>query len=772
MFRRVCLAVVVLLSGLAVLPPRFVVAGGVPPTPSAREVDALDRRSEDVSADGHYALTSDQFLGGADTRVNLDTGAKDVFGFQALLPHLTDDGSVMIYSPLGEDTIWRYTFATNANVQIALVNPPPSWGFSLLDISGDGRYLGLYGTTGLYSDSGVFLYDTITHAWRQPDSLMPDFALGTQRQSNKVSISSSGRYAAWQTFSLAGAPAEIWVYDWQTNTAVNASPRYDGAPFSDGNGAQDPDISSDGRSVVYRSNSSNLLASYPTAAPRVYLRRLDAAQTVMVTANESSSSPPGYVGPTVAGPGSVVGVMEDRTSHYPDGVTVNSVPQPVLYYLPALTSVVLTDPGSPTLPNGFAWSLLLSKNGARAVFTTDGDNFTTVTPTDPAGGQSKRVFVSDIASSLPTRLMDTRPGSTTDDGQFQGAGRVAAASTVQLTVGGRRDIPTDAAAVGLNVTVVGSSQPGFVTIWPCGQTEPVASSLNFPAGGVVANLVVSQLGTAATVCISPSAAVHIIVDAVSVFPNGSQYVPLVPQRMLDTRSTGTTIDHQFEKSGPIAANNDLVLQLSGRQNIPSGTVAVALNIAAINPGAVGFVTAYACGSVVPTASTLNFVTGVTRASLTIVALSASGTVCLRSSVSLNLLADAIGYFGSGSTYTALNPARLADTRTGKTTIDHLFEATGTQAAGTTMQLAIANRGGAPAGASTVSLDVVAVGNTTGGYLTVYPCGLPQPNSSTVNFIVGAASNNHVIVDTGNTNQVCIYTSGTTHIIVDIEGVLP
>jgi hypothetical protein len=771
MNRRVLASVVGVIASLAVVSPATSVGAAGVPGPATREVDSLDRRLEDVSADGRYALTSDFFWAGADTRVNLLTGAKDVLAFRAFQPHLTDDGTAMVYSTGVDDTFFTYTFANQANQQIALVNAPANWGFALIDISGDGRYLALQGSSGVYADSGVFVYDTVSHVWRQPDSLMPDFAIGPQRQSGDASISSSGRYTAWTTYPAGGARSEVWVYDWTTDTAVNAGPRVDGAPYNDGDGAWDPDISSDGRSVVFRSDSSNLVSFFPTVVPRVYVRRLDAGETVMVTENESQGTSLEYKGPSIGGPGSVVGVLEDRSTRAPDPA-VNPLPQPVLYYLPALSSVGLGQPTGSTLANGYARSVLVSENASRAVFATDADNFMSVTPTDPAGTLSTRVFAADIASALPTRLMDTRPGFATDDGQFQGGGPLAASSVTQLVVGGRRGIPLDATAVGLNVTVTGSTAAGHVTIFPCGQTQPLASSLNIPAGGAVANLVISQLGTSAAVCISPSVAVHVIVDAVTVFPAGSQFAPLVPQRMLDTRPIGATIDGQFKNLGPLVANTDLQLQLTGRTNIASGAVAVALNIAAIAPGAAGFVTAYPCGTTPPEASVLNFRPSVTRASLTIVPLSPSGAVCLRSNTSVHLLADAVGFFGPGSTYTALNPARLADTRPLHTTIDHLFEATGTQAAGSTMQLTIAGRGGAPAGNSTVSLGVVAAGNTGGGYLTVYPCGLPQPASSTLNFIAGAASNNHVIVDTGSSGQVCVFASGPTHVIVDIEGVLP
>ena len=55
-------------------------------------------------------------------------------------------------------------------------------------------------------------------------------------------------------------------------------------------------------------------------------------------------------------------------------------------------------------------------------------------------------------------------------------------------------IPTDASAVALNVTVVGPSIPGFVTVWPAGVGQPTASSLNYVGGQVVPNNVIVKVG--------------------------------------------------------------------------------------------------------------------------------------------------------------------------------------------------------------------------------------------------------------------------------------
>ena len=43
-------------------------------------------------------------------------------------------------------------------------------------------------------------------------------------------------------------------------------------------------------------------------------------------------------------------------------------------------------------------------------------------------------------------------------------------------------VPPEAQAVAVNVTAVGPTGPGFITLFPCGGPRPIASSVNFNAG--------------------------------------------------------------------------------------------------------------------------------------------------------------------------------------------------------------------------------------------------------------------------------------------------
>ena len=127
---------------------------------------------------------------------------------------------------------------------------------------------------------------------------------------------------------------------------------------------------------------------------------------------------------------------------------------------------------------------------------------------------------------------------------------------------------------------------------------------------------------------------------------------------------------------------------------------------------------------------------------------------------------------TGVDFIPLPPARLADTRSGGATVDGLFAAGDARPPDSTLVLAVGGRGGVPANASAVSLNVTAVSATGDGFLTVFPCGSPLPNASNLNFTTGATVANGVVAKLGTNGEVCIFVSAGTHLIVDVNGAFP
>lgn len=197
-----------------------------------------------------------------------------------------------------------------------------------------------------------------------------------------------------------------------------------------------------------------------------------------------------------------------------------------------------------------------------------------------------------------------------------------------------------------------------------------------------------------------------------------------------------------------------------------------MNVTATGPTSDGYFTVFPCGNPVPNASNLNYKSGASIANLVISKLGARGDLCIKTSAATHLIVDVTGYFPAGSSYEALQPARLLDTRAGGATIDSLFSAAGLRPSGTITELAVTGRGGVPANAETVVLNITATGPTADGFVSVYPCGITQPNASNLNFANGSDVANTVIVKPGTAGKVCIYNSGQTHLIADVNGYLP
>nr|BFE64016.1 hypothetical protein GCM10020063_085420 [Dactylosporangium thailandense] len=120
-----------------------------------------------------------------------------------------------------------------------------------------------------------------------------------------------------------------------------------------------------------------------------------------------------------------------------------------------------------------------------------------------------------------------------------------------------------------------------------------------------------------------------------------------------------------------------------------------------------------------------------------------------------------------ASFVPVTPARVLDTRPGR-----LNGYTGDKpAAGGTVTLQIAGRGGVPAtGATAVVLNVTATQAESSGYVTVWPSDRPRPVASNLNLeTVGQTIPNLVVVPLSASGTVNIFTWPSTHLIADVSG---
>jgi len=255
-------------------------------------------------------------------------------------------------------------------------------------------------------------------------------------------------------------------------------------------------------------------------------------------------------------------------------------------------------------------------------------------------------------------------------------------------------------------------------------------------------------------------------------PTLTGYVALSPARIADTRPGRKTIDGRFAGTGAISPTKPLVLDVVNRGGVAAANVAaVSLNVTVTGPTTDGYVTVFPTGETRPTASNVNFDRNQTVANSVIAKVGSGGKVTLHSSAPTHVIVDVAGYYIAGDTYTSVSPARLADTRPGRPTIDGQNAGTGALSPTKQLSLKVTGRGGvAGSGVKAVALNVTVTAPIGDGYVTVYPTGETRPTASNLNFKQGNSVPNLVIAKVGASGSVNVFASSpSAHVIVDVAG---
>ncbi len=302
----------------------------------------------------------------------------------------------------------------------------------------------------------------------------------------------------------------------------------------------------------------------------------------------------------------------------------------------------------------------IGANGQISVFNHSGATDLVV---DVAGYVGPGIGQSGLFNSLPpARLADTRPGSGEPyAGQTLGSGlNNAPNATLNVQVTGQGGVPaTGVSAVVLNVTATNPSQSGFLTVYPTGSPQPLASNVNTVPGQTVPDRVVVPVGTNGQVSIFNHAGnTDVVVDVNGWFTDstpsgtGQYYSGFAPNRITDTRANSNEpYSGQTLGSG---LNNDpsstLSVQVSGTGGVPPMTspnapTSVVLSVTVTNTTQPSFLTVYPGGSTRPLASDLNWVGGQTITNLVVVKVGPTGTVNFYNlSGSADVVVDVVGYY--------------------------------------------------------------------------------------------------------------------------------
>jgi PKD repeat protein len=241
----------------------------------------------------------------------------------------------------------------------------------------------------------------------------------------------------------------------------------------------------------------------------------------------------------------------------------------------------------------------------------------------------------------PIRILDTRNGSGTGGV----IAPVPAKGTLMLTAAETGNLLSAGYTAVLNVTVTDAKSGGYLSVYRDGTSRPSTSSLNFGAGGTVANEVDVQVGSDGSIDFynNASSTVDVIADQLGMFTTsgGVGYVPISPERVLDTRNA---VGAPAGAVGPFGTVQTI---LDGVDGLPQNLQTVAANVTVTDPTGSGDIEVYPDYlSNPPGVSTLNFGAGATVANATTMSADNNGVdLYNESSGSSQLIMDVFGYYG-------------------------------------------------------------------------------------------------------------------------------
>ncbi len=213
-------------------------------------------------------------------------------------------------------------------------------------------------------------------------------------------------------------------------------------------------------------------------------------------------------------------------------------------------------------------------------------------------------------------------------------------------------------------------------------------------------------------------------------------------------------------------------------SVPSEATGVSLNVTMVRPAGRGYASVWPCQDDRPVVSSLNAQAGEVVANNVIAPISDAGTVCFFSSVGTNFVVDVAGWFVGANgpdavePFVGLLPERRADTRSGlggRSSAVTPSSPLTIPVTGVDARLPDGTPVTVPDDAVAAAVNVTITQASTRGYATVWPCGTERPLASNVNFISTTPTGNGVVAPIGDDGTICIHTSTSAEVIVDLAG---
>lgn len=392
-----------------------------------------------------------------------------------------------------------------------------------------------------------------------------------------------------------------------------------------------------------------------------------------------------------------------------------------------------------------------------------------------ASGQVLEPGPGGFVAVAPFRLVDTREPASSTKVVYAGP-RLGAAEVATFRVFDPADPTLPAGglgAVALNVTAVSPAASGFLTVWPAGQPQPLASVVNYERGAVVPNAVTVQLSADLRIAVYSSVATDVVIDVLGVYaaapngPGGGGFAGVQPRRILDTRLDVSPAPFAASTAPGVLGGTYQGLSVVGG-GVPADARAVVLNVTAVPRAgsSPGYVTVFPSGQALPTASNINTDGRRIVPNQVTVGLPASGKVDLYVHTPTDLVVDVMGYYAAGPLvrggFTPVSPTRFMDTR--RTGDGYVLDPVTNQPV-----CVLVDRSGIPATAEAAVVNVTVTGPVNAGYVTVWPDSSPQPLASTLNYVAGQTVANAATVGLGASGGLAFYSRFEADLVLDVAG---
>jgi len=375
----------------------------------------------------------------------------------------------------------------------------------------------------------------------------------------------------------------------------------------------------------------------------------------------------------------------------------------------------------------------------------------------------------------PCRLVDTRVGQG-KTGAFGPPSLAAFSARNFPLLSGGCSIPSTAQAYSLNFTVVPDGPLGFLSAWPDGDPYPGVSTLNSTDGSVIANAAIVPAGTSGAVTLLASDPTDLIIDINGYFApaaaSGLDFFPLTPCRIADTR-TGQGKTGAF---GPpsLAAFATRDFPLATSPCLSGSEFAYSLNVTAVPPGPLGFLSIWPAGQAYPGVSTLNSPDGTTLANAAIVPSGTNGDIDVLAGNPTDVILDINGKFAAPGTgglqFYTVTPCRVADTRSSQNFTGQFGPPSLAAFVGRNFPIQ-SSPCGIPATVQAYALNMTVVPPGPLSFLSAWPAGQAYPGVSTLNSPDGYVIANAAIVPagTGTGSAITVIAGNPTDLIIDIVG---